>query len=58
MGEVDYNLSFASCRAVIANVEWILSGPNQVTRRRNRDVIVPGLRAVTVFWHRQVQLQT
>ena len=49
MGEIYYNLSLASCCSVIANVEWILSGPNQVTGRRNRDVIIPGLRAVTVF---------
>jgi hypothetical protein len=47
--EIYYNLSLAGCCSVIANIEWILSGPNQVTGRRNRDVIVPGLRAVTVF---------
>ncbi|PYP94218.1 MAG: hypothetical protein DMD38_16205, partial [Gemmatimonadetes bacterium] len=49
MGEIYYNLSLAGCCSVIANIEWILSGPNQLTGRRNRDVIVPGLRAVTVF---------
>jgi hypothetical protein len=47
--EVYYNVSLAECCQVIANVEWIFSGPNQVTGRRNRDVVVPGLRALILF---------
>jgi hypothetical protein len=47
--EVYYNVSLAECCQVIANVQWIVSGPNQVTGRRNRDVIVPGLRALILF---------
>ena len=47
--EVYYNVSLADCCRVIANVEWIFSGPNQVTGRRNRDVLVPGLRALILF---------
>jgi hypothetical protein len=47
--EVYYNVSFADCCQIIANVEWIFSGPNQVTGRRNRDVVVPGLRALILF---------
>jgi hypothetical protein len=49
VGEVYYNLSVAPCCAIIGNVEWIVSGPNQVNGQRNRDTIVPGLRAVTIF---------
>ena len=47
--EVYYNVSLAGCCQVIANVEWIFSGPNQVTGLRNRDVIVPGLRVLILF---------
>jgi len=47
--EVYYNVSLAECCQVIANVEWIFSGPNTVTGRRNRDVVVPGLRALILF---------
>ena len=49
VAEVYYNVSLADCCAVIANVEWIVSGPNQVSGRRNRDVVVPGLRALILF---------
>jgi hypothetical protein len=48
-GEAYYNVSLAKWCQLIANVEWIFSGPNQVTGRRNRDVIVPGLRALILF---------
>jgi hypothetical protein len=49
IGEVYYNVSLAECCAVIANVQWLFSGPNQVTGARNRDVVVPGLRALILF---------
>jgi len=49
VAEVYYNVSLADCCALIANVEWIVSGPNQVSGRRNRDVIVPGLRALILY---------
>ncbi len=49
VAEAYYNASLAACCSLIANVEWIFSGPNQVTGRRNRDVAVPGLRALIVF---------
>jgi len=41
VAEVYYNVSLADCCALIANVEWIISGPNQVSSRRNRDVSCP-----------------
>ncbi len=44
-----YNVSLAKCCQMIANVEWIFSGPNQVTGLRNRDMIVPGLQALILF---------
>ena len=47
--EVYYNVSLAECCQLIANVEWIVSGPNQVTGRHQRDVVVPGLRALILF---------
>jgi hypothetical protein len=34
---------------VFANVEWVISGPNTVAGGTNRNVIVPGLRAVAAF---------
>jgi hypothetical protein len=49
VAEVYYNVSLADGCALIANVEWIVSGPNQVSGRRNRDVIVPGLRALILY---------
>jgi Carbohydrate-selective porin, OprB family len=49
VAEAYYNLSLADCCAIIANVQWILSGPNLVSGRRNRDVVVPGLRALISF---------
>lgn len=49
IGEIYYNVSLADWCQIIANVEWIFSGPNQVTGRRNRDVVVPGLRALILF---------
>ena len=49
VGEVYYNAFLAECCSVIANVERILEGPNQITGRRNRNVVVPGLRAVILF---------
>jgi len=49
MAEAYYNVSLADCCSIIGNVQWILSGPNLVSGRRNRDVVVPGLRAVILF---------
>jgi hypothetical protein len=49
VAEVYYNVSLADCCALVANVEWIVSGPNEVSGRRNRDVIVPGLRALILY---------
>jgi len=49
VAEAYYNVSLADCCAIIANVQWIVSGPNQVSGRRNRDVVVPGLRALILF---------
>jgi len=33
VAEAYYNVSLADCCAIIANVQWILSGPNQVSGR-------------------------
>ena len=48
-GEAYYNVWLAEWCQIIANVEWIFSGPNQVTGRRNHDVVVPGVRAQILF---------
>ena len=47
--EVYYNVSLAECCQIVANVQWVFSGPNQVTGGRNRDAVVPGLRALILF---------
>jgi hypothetical protein len=31
------------------NAQWVIVGPNQLRGGANRDVVVPGLRAVVVF---------
>jgi hypothetical protein len=49
LGEAYYNLFLTDHLAVIGNVEWIFSGPNQVTGETNRNVIIPGVRAVVGF---------
>jgi hypothetical protein len=47
--EAYYNVALATWCTVIANVQWIFSGPNQVTGGRNRDVIVPGVRMLLLY---------
>ncbi len=49
LAEVYYNLFLTDHFSIIGNVEWLISGPNQVTDTTNRDVIIPGLRAVVAF---------
>lgn len=44
-----YNLSLADWLYVIADLQWVISGPNTVTGGRNRNVVVPGVRALLLF---------
>jgi len=47
--EAYYNLFLTDHLAVIGNLECLVSGPNQVTGKRNHDVFIPGVRAVVGF---------
>jgi len=47
--ETYYNLALADWLFLIADVQWLISGPNQVTGGTNRNVVVPGLRALLLF---------
>jgi hypothetical protein len=49
VAEAYYRLELAEQFSVIANVQWVLSGPNTVTGATNRNVVVPGVRAVVSF---------
>lgn len=49
LAEVYYNLFLTDHLSFIGNVEWLLSGPNQVTGQTNYNVVVPGVRAVVGF---------
>ena len=49
MVETYYRLALADWLFLIANVQWIVSGPNQVSGGVNRNVVVPGLRALVLF---------
>ncbi len=47
--EVYYTLALADWLLLIGNVQWLPSGPNQVGGGTNRNVVVPGLRALVLF---------
>jgi hypothetical protein len=47
--EAYYRLTMAEWLSLIANVQWVVSGPNTVTGETNRNVVIPGLRAVLSF---------
>jgi hypothetical protein len=49
VAEAYYRAGLLDCCALIANLEWIFSGPNVITGGRNRNVVVPGLRALVQF---------
>ena len=49
LAEAYYNLFFTDHLSVSGNVEWLVSGPNQVTGKRNHDVVIPGVRTVVGF---------
>jgi len=49
LGEAYYNLFLTDHLAIIGNIEWLFSGPNQVTGETNRNVMIPGVRAVVGF---------
>ena len=42
-------MALANWVFVSANVQWVVSGPNQVTGGTNRHVVVPALRALLLF---------
>jgi len=47
--EVYYQAVLAGWFSLIANVQWLVTGPNQVTGERNRNVVIPGLRTLLLF---------
>ena len=47
--EVYYKAALADWLFVIGNVQWLLSGPNQVTGGTNRNVVIPGVRVLLLF---------
>jgi hypothetical protein len=49
VAEVYYNFFLTDRLSLIGNVEWLISGPNQVTGQFNNNVVIPGLRAVVGF---------
>jgi hypothetical protein len=49
LAEAYYNMFLTDRFSVIGNVEWLFTGPNQVTGKTNRDVVIPGVRAVVGF---------
>lgn len=49
VAEAYYNLFLTDHLAVIGNTEWLVTGPNQVTGKTNRDIIIPGVRAIVTF---------
>jgi hypothetical protein len=49
LAEVYYNLFLTDRFSLIGNMEWLVSGPNQVTGQMNHNVVIPGLRAVVGF---------
>jgi hypothetical protein len=49
VAEFYYNLFLTDRLSLIGNVQWLISGPNQVTGQFNNNVVIPGLRAVVGF---------
>jgi hypothetical protein len=47
--ETYYKLALADWFFIISNVQWLFSGPNQVTGGTNRNVVIPGLRVLVLF---------
>ena len=47
--EAYYKLALADWMFFIGNVQWLISGPNQVTGGTNRNVVIPGLRGLVLF---------
>jgi hypothetical protein len=49
VAEAYYNMFLTDHLSIIGNVEWLITGPNQVTHKTNHDVIIPGVRATVGF---------
>ena len=49
MVETYYTLALADWLRMTANLEWVISGPNQVNAGTNRHVLIPGVRATILF---------
>jgi hypothetical protein len=49
LAEFYYNFFLTERLSLIANLQWLISGPNQVTGGFNNNVVIPGLRAVVGF---------
>ena len=47
--EAYYRFAMAEWLSFNANVQWVVSGPNTVTGGTNRNVVIPGLRALLSF---------
>jgi hypothetical protein len=44
-----YMVSLAEWLRITPNVQWLLSGPNEARGGTNRNVVIPGLRALVLF---------
>jgi Carbohydrate-selective porin, OprB family len=49
LAEFYYNFFLTERLSLIGNLQWLISGPNQVTGQFNNNVVIPGLRAVVGF---------
>jgi hypothetical protein len=47
--EAYWSFAVAKLLWVTANVQWVISGPNQVQGSSNHHVVLPGLRAALIF---------
>ncbi len=47
--ECYYTLTLADWLSLTTNVQWLMSGPNQVRAGANRNIVIPGLRALFLF---------
>ena len=47
--ETYYRATLAEWFSLVGNVQWLISGPNQVRGDRNRNVVIPGFRTLLLF---------
>ncbi len=49
IGEWYYNVFLTDHLSLTLDLQWLFSGPNQVTGGKNRNIMIPGLRATVAF---------